>query len=174
MSQMSTFLTHSIRALVITCLFAWSTGLSAQIAVGEPPPDEIGTAEGEPVLLSNQTGIVQVVTFWASWCPPCRKELPVLAQIQKQVGTDQLQIFAINFKEDRRTFRKLSRKLEGLSDMVFLHDRKGIVGDAFGLEGLPFMIILDREGNVAHIHTGYADSVVDTLVDELNTLLASQ
>lgn len=149
------------------------TIVAADVQVGAPPPDAIGELDREPVLLSGNPGKVRIVTFWASWCPPCRKELPVLAQIQAQVGTDHLQVFAVNWKESRNVFRKLSRKLAKDSDMMFLHDADGSVGDQYGLRGLPYMIILDREGNVAHIHTGYTDSVVDTLVDELNVLLTS-
>ena len=146
----------------------------AGLSVGATPPDELGRQGNTTIRLSDDAGKVRVITFWASWCPPCRRELPVLAQIQAQIGTDHLQIYAVNYKEDRRTYRKLARKLKELSAMVFLHDRTGRLGGQYGVDGLPHMIIIDRSGAVAHIHRGYADSVLDTLVEELNALLTSQ
>ncbi|MFK8053057.1 MAG: TlpA family protein disulfide reductase, partial [Woeseiaceae bacterium] len=128
---------------------------------------------GDPVLLSDNDGKVRVITFWASWCPPCRRELPVLAQIQENVGTDELQIYAVNFKESRRTYGELSGKLRKISEMIFVHDKTGSVGESYALQGLPFMIILGRDGKVAHIHRGYTDSVMETLITELNTLLSA-
>ncbi|MEM7762953.1 MAG: hypothetical protein AAF290_02670 [Pseudomonadota bacterium] len=105
--------------------------------------------------------------------PTLQKRTADPCSIQAKVGTDRLQVYAINSREDRRTYRKLSRKLDRLSDMVFLHDRDGTISDSYGLEGLPLMIILDRSGNIAHIHRGYSDSIVDMLIAELNLLLAS-
>lgn len=157
-------------ALLVLCLCGQA---GAGLTVGAAPPDELGSKGKTTIRLSDDAGKVRVITFWASWCPPCRRELPVLAQIQAQIGTDHLQIYAVNYKEDRRTYRKLSRKLEELSAMVFVHDRAGRLGGQYGVNGLPHMIIIDRAGTVAHIHRGYSDSVVDTLVEELNVLLTN-
>ncbi|MEL7296934.1 MAG: TlpA disulfide reductase family protein [Pseudomonadota bacterium] len=160
-------------ALIIVTVLLTAVRADAEVVVGETPPDLLGTVDGEAIRLSDNPDKVRIVTFWASWCPPCRKELPILAQIQAKVGTDRLQVYAVNSREDRRTYRKLSRKLDRLSDMVFLHDRDGAISDSYGLQGLPLMIILDRSGNVAHIHRGYSDSIVDQLIAELNLLLAT-
>ena len=168
---MSTLRKTTFVALLLGSLVLAPAGFATE--VGQPPHDQVGTVDGEAVRLSDQPGKVRVVTFWASWCPPCRKELPVLAQIQSKVGTDQLQVYAINYMESERTFRKLSRQLGDASDMLFLHDADGAVGAAYGVQGIPFMVILDREGNVAYLHRGYVDSVLDQLIDELNTLLAA-
>lgn len=161
---------HWMLAAGISALFLAGPA-RADITVGAVPPDELGLEGRTPVRLSDNAGKVRVITFWASWCPPCRRELPVLAQIQAQVGTGDLQIYAVNYKEDRRIYRQLSGKLKDLSEMVFLHDTKGYLGEQYGLTGLPLMIIIGRDGKVAHVHRGYTDSVIDTVVAELNTLL---
>ena len=164
---------QAARILVAAVLISASISSAADVSIGAPPPDQIGVQGKTPVRVSDASGKVRIVTFWASWCPPCRRELPVLAQIQAQVGTDHLQVYAINYKESPNTYRTLMKKLDGLSEMRFLHDTDGRVGAAYGVNGLPLMVIIDRDGNVAHIHRGYADSVIDTVINELNALLAS-
>lgn len=103
--------------------------------------------DGIPVTVSEHHGKVVIVSFWASWCGPCRKELPILANAAKQVGPDHLKLIAINYKDEPKPF-------------------KAVAG---ALKKLP--IIIDRNGKVAADHTGYGESSIDMLVEELNRVL---
>lgn len=72
---------------VIAILLSFS--LKAEIMVGEIPPSYLGkNRSGIEVQLSEMKGKVVVATFWATWCPPCLKEIPILEGIQRQVGKD--------------------------------------------------------------------------------------
>jgi thiol-disulfide isomerase/thioredoxin len=144
----------------------------AQVVVGEPPPDALGkNREGAEVRVSDHRGKVVVISFWASWCTYCLKELPALEGIQNAAGSSQLQVVAVNFKEEPAVYRRLLHKLKD-AQMSFTHDRTGRIGDGYGLRGLPFLVIVGRDGRVAYTHAGYGEQTLDRIVEEINDLLA--
>src|SRR5450830_565593 len=97
-----------LRTLLSSCLLVMAFSAHAAPAVGSPPPDNLGVDQkGEGVLVSAFTGKVVVITFWATWCPYCIQELPVLHNIQTKVGRDQLQVIAVN-TEDHDVYRKVA------------------------------------------------------------------
>lgn len=155
--------------LLLVAHLAWAD--EAAVAVGQRPPDELGkTTEGEEFRLSDGHGRVQIVSFWASWCPPCLQELPVLNEIQKQAGQERIRVAAVNLKEPRRDFRNAMRAMHEY-EIDFIHDRRGRVADRYGVEAIPHMVILGPDGTVAHQHVGYGESQLGGIIDEINALL---
>src|SRR5271154_2565596 len=93
----------SLIACLSCCSYAASvTAASTGPAVGSIAPDfrahNLLTRENIP--LSSQRGKVVILTFWASWCAPCRRELPVLERAQQIVGKDKLTVFAVSYREN--------------------------------------------------------------------------
>ncbi|MBW8366693.1 MAG: TlpA family protein disulfide reductase [Arenimonas sp.] len=141
-----------------------------QPQVGEIPPDSLGTdRQGQPVSISQHRGKVVIVTFWASWCGPCRKELPMLGQVQKTVGRDYMEVIAVNLNESPRLFNSVVKENPGV-DLTWVRDR-GKVGKLYGVRALPNMFIIDRDGRIAHTHLGYSEKVFKQLIDEILALL---
>ena len=142
--------------------------------VGAVPFDELGRdIDGNKVTISEHRGKVVIVSFWASWCGPCRKELPILASIAKTVGPDHLKVISINFHDEQTAFRAVSDALKTLP-ITILRDANGKAARKFEVKGIPRMVIIDRDGKVAADHTGYGEGSVDEIVDELNRLLQAQ
>jgi thiol-disulfide isomerase/thioredoxin len=157
-------------AMVMLMLFMRSA--TARPEFGDVPPDAIGVnAEGETVKVSDLRGKVVVAVFWASWCSVCRAELPVLEQIQRQAGRDELEVVAINWKESKRELRAMRRRLRDYQ-MTFTHDPEGVVGDAYGVTAVPHLVMIDRGGALAFRATGYSEKSNAPIVARVNELLA--
>ncbi|HEX3895323.1 MAG TPA: TlpA disulfide reductase family protein [Rudaea sp.] len=141
--------------------------------IGDLPPDvELGvTSVGKSVKPGDYLGRVVVVTFWASWCGPCRKELPILESVQEQ-GKGQIQVIAVNI-EDPGTFRKASRVLKD-QQMQLANDRNGIGQRAYRVKGIPHMMLIGRDGRILDIREGYAEAAIPEIVDEINRALAAK
>lgn len=151
--------------------FLPASSAADNIVIGEAPPDYIGVStDGDKVRLSESTGRLQIVSFWATWCAPCLKELPVLNAIQNQAGEDRIRVVAVNLEEPRAQFRRAMRAYEEF-EITFVHDRKGIAAKKYGVKGIPFLLVLDVDGKVAYKHTGYSEEALTDIVNEINGLL---
>jgi peroxiredoxin/outer membrane lipoprotein-sorting protein len=100
------------------------------------------TLEGEPVVLDETRGKVVVLDFWATWCPPCREELPSIEKLREEFA-GQVQFFGIN-DEDSGTVKDFLRK--HAYEMPVLMDGKRQVHRQYGVSSIPTMLIIDKEG----------------------------
>ena len=145
----------------------------AQPAVGSPPHDNLGVDQkGQDVLVSAFTGKVLVITFWATWCPYCLKELPVLHNIQNKVGRDRLQVIAVN-TEDREVFQRAARMMAPFN-MLLSRDVEHRSQDAYGVKGIPHLVIVGRDGNIVAVHHGYGEGSLPQIVADINQALAAK
>ncbi|WP_448673504.1 TlpA disulfide reductase family protein [Pseudoxanthomonas mexicana] len=168
-----------MRCLWLAALLAASSGVQAaeqpqQPGIGEAPPT-IGLKDrgGSVIDLAALQGKVVVVTFWASWCGPCRRELPMLGKVQEVVGREHLEVIAVNFKEPRRDFNAVIRANKDL-DLTYVHDERGIVSDRYGVTALPNMFIIGQDGLIAQTHRGYSEDVLQSFMQELLELLPEE
>lgn len=146
---------------------------SAAVEVGKAPPDYLGTDfQDRPVTVSQFHGKIVVVTFWASWCAPCRVEMGLLEKVQRAAGREALEVVAVNFNEDERMWKAFKDKLANV-ELTITHDAKRKVPETFDVKSIPRMLMIDRQGLVAHIHEGYDEKNLDAILEELNALLAS-
>ena len=124
--------------------------------------------------LSALRGKVVVVSFWATWCHYCLKELPTLAGLQylaTQRGLP-MQVIAVDYEEPREVFRRSAHWLQTkLPGMLLTWDSNGALRKPYGSEGIPVMVMLHRDGTVAHVHIGYDEDELNQIVAEINQLL---
>ncbi len=156
--------------LLASLLFA--TLAAAQVVPGKAPPDALGVDNNKSkVHVSDYRGKVVVVTFWASWCGACLTELPILEKLQRRLGDDQIRVIAVNTDTDPVEYRKMIKRMKDYQ-LTFTADfRSAIVARNYNVQMLPYMILIDRTGHVAHMHSGYGESMLPKLVDEINGLL---
>ncbi|GAB3035533.1 hypothetical protein GCM10027285_18390 [Oleiagrimonas citrea] len=160
-----------LRTVLAMLLVLVAASAHAALKSGDKVPDYLGNkVDGTAIHSSQYRGKVLVVTFWATWCHYCMHELPVLANIQRLTG-DRLQVVAISHDETRRTYLYVHRKLHKLG-MVLAYDRVNKAAHAFGVNGIPHMVIIGPDGHIAHVHVGYDKDMLPTIASELNTLLA--
>ncbi len=164
-------LRRTVLCLMVVLLSAAASAASPR--PGEMPPDAgaLGVdRQGNAINLSDHRGKIVVVTFWASWCGPCRRELPMLEGLQKVVGKDALQVFAVNWKEPRSDFVRITRD-RNWPRLDYLHDAKGELGERYGIVAIPHMFVIGHDGEIAYTHRGYAADELPQIIDEILNLL---
>lgn len=132
----------AVSALVLAALPPAAVGQDAQA-----PPLTLKSIEGRTVRLSDYRGKVVLINFWATWCPPCRAEMPDLIKLQREYGKDGLRIIGVTYPpEHLARVRKFTRGL-GVNYPIALGTRE--TRAAFSPdETLPLTVIIDREGTI--------------------------
>jgi thiol-disulfide isomerase/thioredoxin len=108
---------------------------------------------GRMVRVSDYKGKVVLLNFWATWCPPCRAEMPDLVKWQKQYRSSGLQVIGITYPPtDRAAVRKFTRRIGINYPVVFGTEETKALFDVG--ETLPLSVVIDRQGNVLEVIQG--------------------
>jgi len=142
-------------------LFGW---LQAQVNVapsppplGSPaPPVNLAVLYGGNASLTQERGNVVVMNFWASWCAPCRGEMPALQHVADDLRGEHFTLFEVNLEEDAAAIDPVRQQL-GVSTPILL-DIQGDVTQRYGVRTLPATFVIDQQGNLRLEHLG---SLVD-------------
>jgi thiol-disulfide isomerase/thioredoxin len=110
---------------------------------------------GKRVNLNDLRGRVVLVNFWATWCEPCRDEMPSLARLQEKLKGKPFEVLAVNYGESRSKVADFVRK-EGWSIAILLDPEKQ-AADAWGAKGLPMTFLVDATGRVRYSTFGERD-----------------
>jgi|SRR4051812_1700267 cytochrome c biogenesis protein CcmG/thiol:disulfide interchange protein DsbE len=114
----------------------------------EPAPDLRGTTlTGTPFDLVQQRGKVVLVNVWASWCDPCRQELPALAAAQRQWAGQGFTVAGIDMRDNVESARRMLTEV-GAQDLTSVNDPQGVAAVAWGARGVPESFLVDRSGRV--------------------------
>lgn len=123
---------------------------------GYKAPDfELQTTDGNPISLSNYGGKFVVVNFWATWCPPCRSEMPDMQRIYEDYRREGLIILGINNKESSDVVKEFGEEY-GLTFPMLL-DSEGGVSDLYQVRSFPTTLFIDSNGIVSSIQIGSMD-----------------
>ncbi len=134
---------------------ASSVSQADSIAIGSPAPNfELTTLDGEPFSLSQSRGKAVIVNFWATWCPPCKEEMPLLQQYSAARSAD-LMVLGVDVMETADVVKPFASEI-GITFPV-LFDETGQVYDLYRLRGLPTSFFLDSEGVLRAVHIGLLD-----------------
>ncbi len=167
------------KAALLTTLLAslsWASG-STSPAVGTAAPDFTAHSyvTGDKTRLSDQHGKVVILTFWATWCAPCRKELPNLEGIQEHVGKDQLVVLAVNFRDSDEVLRYLKKDAKQAEwKITLLEDSSGYIANKYAISSIPHLFLIGRDGNILATHSGFGDGSIDEMLPEINAALAGK
>jgi thiol-disulfide isomerase/thioredoxin len=163
------------RSLVLAALTTLSLlAVDAHSAPGPgdiPPPDLGVTSDGKPITLNDHAGQAVVISFWATWCPYCIKELPILERLQNVAGPRHLHVIAVN-TEDYETFHRVARLMKSFQ-LELGRDFDGKAQAAYGVRGLPHMVIIGRDGRILKVHHGYNESSLDGIVADVNRAMGA-
>ncbi len=112
--------------------------------------------DGKPVNLADLKGKVVLVDFWASWCAPCKKELPILDQLAKKYTADgkPVVVVAVNIDQDRGNAQKIVHELK-ISGLRIGLDPAGKVAGAYDVPTMPSSYVIDTQGAIRLVHPGF-------------------
>ncbi|WP_373047737.1 TlpA disulfide reductase family protein [Vulgatibacter sp.] len=133
------------------------------------------TLGGERLKLSEMQGKVVILSFWATWCAPCKQELPVLQKLLEKYGKDGLEVLAVNI-DDPKTVAEVRRFVADrkLTMKVPLDADSKVLSKFNPRMSVPFLQIIDRKGRRAVQHTGFSSGAEETLEKEVVALLAEK
>ncbi len=136
----------------------------------QPEEETITLLDGETVNLADYRGQVVLLNFWATWCPPCRAEMPTLDDYYREYQDNGFVLLAINAGETPAAARTFI-DANGFTFPVGL-DRDNSLSIHFGATGLPLTLVLDPDGVVQYRHSGMITREV--LDEQVTPLLASE
>ncbi len=144
--------------------------LASSGLTGQPAPDfALRSATGDVLRLSEYRGDVVMINFWATWCGPCRQEMPLLDELYSRYQRVGFMLFGVNIDVDSRRAMSMVDDL-GISFPVLFDTRKE-VSKLYRVEAMPVTILVDREGDVRYVHHGYKPGYEQLYLDEIRTLL---
>ncbi len=117
------------------------------------PAIELEDLDGENVSLGDFRGNVVVVNFWATWCPPCRREMPSLERLYRLTG-EAVEILAVNVGEDFETVFGFLGGVEPTPSFPVLLDLDGETVERWGVLGLPTTFVVDQQGDIVYRAVG--------------------
>jgi peroxiredoxin len=143
-----------------------ATGLSGTMM---PAPSwALQNADGQTIHSSDFKGKVVILDFWATWCPPCKAEIPGFIALQKEYGKNGLAVIGVSVDEGGADVVKSFAQQSGMNYTVVLADDK--TPQAFGgIEAIPTTFIIDREGRIVTKYLGFTEK--DEFEKELKPLL---
>jgi peroxiredoxin len=143
------------------CVLALAAAPHRAIAAAVPnaiaPDFTLHAADGRNVRLDELRGQVVLVNFWATWCGPCREEMPRLDQLYAKYRKSGFVLLGVNIDDNPATALSTAQKLNVSFPILLDTDKK--VSKLYNLTDMPSTVVIDRDGKVRFLHRGYRDGV---------------
>lgn len=125
-----------------------------RIMVGKTAPDfTLPTIEGDSLDMHSLKGKVKIIDFWASWCAPCRREMPTLVKLYKDYQTKGLEILSVSIDEKKDAWKNAifedGNTWKNVSD---LKGAKSPVVALYGIKSIPFMVVVDENNKIVAVN----------------------
>lgn len=163
--------TYTITALIAACLLAFSTASFAKtVALSGPAPDfALPAGKKKPLKLSDFKGDVVMINFWASWCGPCREEMPLIEDLHQKYKKLGFTVYGVNVDTNPQDAQPLLKS----SKVTFPvgYDMKNKVSELYKIDSMPSTVMVDRKGNMRFLHRGYKPGYEDDYEKQIRQLI---
>lgn len=154
--------------LIVAAFAALSVG-GAAVEVTPAPDFTLKSASGENIKLSELRGQVVMINFWASWCGPCRQEMPLLDALHERYSPMGFTLLGVNVEKDATKARQLLEDLPVKFPILF--DQKNQVSKDYDVIAMPSTVLVDRDGNIRYVHRGYKSGDENTYQDMIRSVI---
>lgn len=159
---------RSLAALVLTGLLASTPALAADKATDFTLRD----IDGQSLTLSSLEGKVVLLSFWATWCGPCKEEMPHLQKMYTAKKAEGFEVLSISTDDARSASRvKPYIKKMGYDFRVLLDKESKVIGTYNPAKTLPYTVVIDKAGEIAHVASGYNPGDEEKLAELVDQLL---
>ena len=138
-------------SVTLGCLVLWTA--SADESTGVAPEFALAARDGGEVSLEGLKGQVVMVNFWASWCGPCRQEMPHLEALYQRYESLGFTLLGVNVDKDSRDAQEFLDETPVTFPILF--DPESAVSELYDVIAMPSTVLVDRDGNMRFIHHGY-------------------
>lgn len=137
--------------------------------VGKSAPDfRLQDLAGRTFLLSEHRGDVIVLDFWATWCSPCLKTMPLVDEVVREFSDRGVRLLAVNMEEQPTAIRSTLERHH--MDVPVILDRDAVVAARYAVTSIPQTVVIDRDGNIARLFVGGGPKVAESLRKSLQEL----
>ena len=158
------------RGLLAAVLALATSSALPVVAPTTPAPDfTLRAMDGPNMRLQEQRGRVVMINFWATWCGPCRQEMPHLNRLYEKYAASGFVLMSINVDDDTRNAAEVAAKLGVKFPVLWDTDKK--VSRLYDLATMPSTVLIDRDGKVRYVHRGYLNGYEDTYEKQVREML---
>ena len=162
----STFIRH---VMILTLCIGFASDALAKAAQAPAPDFTLKSQKGDNLKLSELRGKVILINFWASWCGPCRQEMPILDELYKHYRSLDFTILGVNVEQDSESAKSLLKDVSVSFPVLFDNDNK--VSKMYDVKGMPSTVLVDRDGNIRYVHMGYQPGTEAEYQSQIRTLI---
>ena len=161
----------SWRGMLTVCVLAFimPAVAGAASAQGPAPNFTLKSLNGKNLKLSEMTGNVVLINFWASWCGPCREEMPLLNDLHNKYQPLGFTVLGVNVEEQVDSARGFLKNFP--VDFPILLDSSNQVSKLYDVIAMPTTVVVDRDGNMRYLHKGYKPGDEKKYVDMVKKLV---
>jgi thiol-disulfide isomerase/thioredoxin len=156
-----------LRAAALATTLAVTTLVSA--STNTAPNFTLPSRGGDMVSLDQLKGQVVMINFWASWCGPCRQEMPLLDQMYKRYSPLGFTLLGVNVEANTKDAEKLLASVPVSFPVLF--DQENKVSKMYDVNAMPSTVFIDRKGNVRYLHRGYKAGDEGEYLNQIRALL---
>jgi len=146
-------LSASLKWLLLSAVLCFTTASTAATLQSPAPDFTLKSRSGENLKLSELRGEVVMVNFWASWCGPCRQEMPLLDHLYKRYSPMGFTILGVNVEENSADAEKVLEEIPVSFPILF--DSRNQVSKVYDINAMPSTFLVDRDGKLRYLHKGY-------------------